>query len=179
MLAALLSLGNYNCFRWAAAAAAPPPAAAAQRCHVSVVAHPQAAFCRGDDMSMLTYGLLACSSYDAEPCDLKLLHAATRGGKTNEAGEAQQVLRACVGMHGNQQAHAFVTQQVLCPPATPAHAHMGRKPCCSAADSLLPPCAAQDCPSGARWPHTWTLCGPCAASPLWASTCCGTSAGRT
>ena len=43
--------------------------------------------CRGDDLSMLTYGLLACSSFDAQPCDLRLLHAAIKGGKVTKAGE--------------------------------------------------------------------------------------------
>ena len=38
-------------------------------------------------MSLCTYGLLACSSFDAQPCELKLLHAAIKGGKVTKAGE--------------------------------------------------------------------------------------------
>jgi hypothetical protein len=36
---------------------------------------------------MLIYGLLACSSFDAQPCELRLLHAAIKGGKVTKAGE--------------------------------------------------------------------------------------------
>ena len=36
---------------------------------------------------MLTYGLLACSSFDAQPCELRLLQAAIKGGKVTKAGE--------------------------------------------------------------------------------------------
>ena len=50
--------------------------------------------CRGDDLSMLSYGLLACSSFDAQPCDLRLLHAAIKGGKVTKAGEQASVTAA-------------------------------------------------------------------------------------
>ena len=36
---------------------------------------------------MCTYSLLACSLHEAKPCDLKLLHAAIKGGKVTKAGE--------------------------------------------------------------------------------------------
>jgi hypothetical protein len=42
--------------------------------------------CRGDDLSMLTYGQQA-AGFDAQPCELKLLHAAIKGGKVTKAGE--------------------------------------------------------------------------------------------
>ena len=43
--------------------------------------------CRADDMSLCTYGLLACSAFSAQPCELKLRHAAIKGGKVTKAGE--------------------------------------------------------------------------------------------
>jgi hypothetical protein len=43
---------------------------------------------------MLSYGLLACSSFDAQPCDLRLLHAAIKGGKFTKAGEQASVTAA-------------------------------------------------------------------------------------
>ncbi len=43
--------------------------------------------CRADDISLCTYGLLACSAFSAQPCELKLLHAAIKGGKVSKAGE--------------------------------------------------------------------------------------------
>ncbi len=39
-------------------------------------------------MSLCTYGLLACSAFSAQPCELKLLHTAIKGGKVIKAGEA-------------------------------------------------------------------------------------------
>ena len=48
---------------------------------------------------MLSYGLLACSTFDAQPCDLRLLHAAIKGGKVTKAGEqrplCKQLMTAC------------------------------------------------------------------------------------
>jgi hypothetical protein len=47
---------------------------------------------------MLSYGMLACSTFDAQPCNLRLLHAAIRGGKVTKAGEqaAVQAAVACL-----------------------------------------------------------------------------------
>jgi hypothetical protein len=43
-------------------------------------------------MSLCTYGLLACSAFSAQPCELKLLHAAIKGGKVTKAGEPRWAL---------------------------------------------------------------------------------------
>jgi hypothetical protein len=82
MLAAMLALGVYNGFRQVAAwrlHALPAPPRSSWQLTWPV--------CRADDMSLCTYGLLACSAFSAQPCELKLLHAAIKGGKVTKAGE--------------------------------------------------------------------------------------------
>jgi hypothetical protein len=39
-----------------------------------------------------TYSLLACSAFSAQPCELRLLHAAIKGGKVTKAGEPRWAL---------------------------------------------------------------------------------------
>jgi hypothetical protein len=68
-------------------------------------------------MSLCTYGLLACSAFSAQPCELKLLHAAIKGGKVTKAGEPwwpldllPVCLLSCSGLPGHAH-HAFTSTQ--------------------------------------------------------------------
>ncbi len=84
---------------------------------------------------MLTYGLLACSSFDAQPCELRLLHAAIKGGKVTKAGE-----------------HAAVRVTVIvCCTEIPSYTALAWQACLMLPPTLtcpLPP--LQTCPSGAQ-----------------------------
>jgi hypothetical protein len=59
-------------------------------------------------MSLCTYGLLACSAFPAQPCELKLLHAAIKGGKVTKAGGP------CVGSPALDQTQGSSTLQAVC-----------------------------------------------------------------
>jgi hypothetical protein len=56
-------------------------------------------------MSLCTYGLLACSTFPAQPCELKLLHAAIKGGKVTKAG-GSCVWVSCNCLPGHLHHHA-------------------------------------------------------------------------
>jgi hypothetical protein len=55
-------------------------------------------------MSLCTYGLLACSAFPAQPCELKLLHAAIKGGKVSKAG-GSCVCVSCTCLPGHLHHH--------------------------------------------------------------------------
>jgi hypothetical protein len=56
-------------------------------------------------MSLCTYGLPACSALPAQPCELKLLHAAIKGGKVTKAG-GSCVWVSCNCLPGHLHHHA-------------------------------------------------------------------------
>jgi hypothetical protein len=125
-------------------------------------------------MSLCTYGLLACSAFPAQPCELKLLHAAIKGGKVTKAGEPwwARVSVSCNGLSGHLNAAHAMRHSLFMVFMVWYGMHLARP----ALNTLRCPALLQASRSGAPSRHMWIRC--CAASLLWESTCCGTCAGR-